>query len=92
MGIAVFYIAFFLAYPSWAKWERERNRRNGTHRTVTAGLVGPIDEVFHPNAYQAALIWEAQQELPVPAPDSDKTRPDLDSGRIVIDVPTVGGV
>ena len=41
---------------------------------------------IHPNAYWAQLIWEAQQELPVPAPDSDKSRPDLESGRVVIDL------
>jgi len=90
VGIVVFYTVFFLVYPRWAKWERERNRRNGTRRTVTSGMVGTLDEVFHPNAHQAQLIWEAQQELSVPAPDSDKNRPDLESGRVVIDLGTRG--
>lgn len=90
IGIMVLVIGFLLAYPRWAKWERARNRRNGTRRTVTAGMVGGIDEVFHPNAHQAALRWEAQQELPAPAPDSDKNRPDLVAGRVVIDLDSRG--
>ena len=90
VGIAVVFIVFLLVYPRWAKWERERNRRNGTRRTVTSGMVGGIDEVFHPNAHQAQLIWEAQQELPVPAPDSDKNRPDLEAGTVVIDLGSRG--
>lgn len=86
VGIAILFVGFLFAYPRWARWERERNRRNGTRRTVTSGMVGTLDEVFHPNAHAAQLLWEAQQELPVPAPDSDKNRPDLDSGRVVIDL------
>jgi|GEM_PF-1407114 len=86
VGIVLATVAFLLAYPRWARWERERNRRNGTSRTVTSGMVGGIDEVFHPNAHSAQLRWEAQQELPVPAPDSDKHRPDLESNRVVIDL------
>ncbi|MEP6481683.1 MAG: hypothetical protein ABJA94_06710 [Rhodoglobus sp.] len=85
-GIAVLFVAFLFFYPSWSKWERERNRVNGTRRTVTSGMVSGIDELFHPNAHQAQLVWEAQQEMPVPAPDSDKNRPDLDAGRVTIDL------
>ena len=90
VGITALFIGYLLAYPRWARWERERNRRNGTRRTMTSGMVGTLDEVFHPNAHQSQLAWEVQQELPVPAPDSDKNRPDLDSGRVVIDLDSRG--
>jgi len=88
VGVIVFYAVFFFIYPSWRRWEIERERVRHPERTPAAGVVGAIDEVFHPNAYQAKLIWEAQQELPVPAPDADGTRPDLDSGRVRIDLGT----
>lgn len=83
VGVAVLYTAFFFAYPRWRKWEIARERRRHPNRAV-AGLVGSVDEVFHPEAHQARLVWEAQQEVPAPAPDSDGSRPDLASGRIVI--------
>jgi hypothetical protein len=48
--------------------------------------MAPFDEIFHPTAYTANLIWEAEQSAPAPAPNADGTRPDLSSGRITIHV------
>ena len=87
IAVAVFYTAFFFAYPTWRKWEVARERRRHPGRTPTQGMVGTLDEVFHPHAYYAKLEWEAQQELPVPIPDSDRLRPDVYSGRVKIDLP-----
>ncbi len=33
-----------------------------------SGGFGVFDEVFHPQAYQAAVVWEAQSVMPAPAP------------------------
>ena len=86
IAVVVFYAAFFFVYPSWRRWEVARERSRNPGRTVTQGMVGTLDEVFHPHAYYANLEWEAQQELPVPAPDADPARPDVYSGRVTIDV------
>ena len=84
IGGLCFWIAFFLAFPSWRKWEIERERRRNPKTAPVGALVAPFDEVFHPHAYVANLEWQAQQEVPAPAPDSDGSRPDLASGRIRI--------
>ena len=86
IAVAVFFTAYFFAYPKWRKWEVARERAKHPGRTITQGMVGTFDEVFHPHAYYANLEWEAQQELPVPAPDADKLRPDVYSGTVTIDV------
>ena len=83
----VFYTVFFFVYPTWRKWELARARARTPGKTITQGVVGTFDEVFHPHAYYANLEWQAQQELPVPVPDADKLRPDVYSGRVTITLP-----
>ena len=85
-GIAVLCVVYLFAYPSWRRWEIERDRKRHPRKVPVGGLVAPFDEVFHPTAYEANLLWDAESVLPAPAPNADGLRPDLDSGRITIDV------
>jgi hypothetical protein len=87
VGGAALVVAYLFAYPSWRRWEIKRDRRRNVRTVPVGGLVAPFDEVFHPTAYEANLVWDAQAALPVPAPDSDGTRPDLASGKITLSVP-----
>jgi hypothetical protein len=87
LGGAALAIAYLFAYPSWRRWEIERDRKRKSRTVPAGGLVAPFDEIFHPTAYEATLLWDAQAVLPVPAPDSDGTRPDLASGTIRLFVP-----
>ncbi len=70
-----------LALMPW-DLRRQRERRR---RIVPAGLVGGIDEVFHPEAHEALLVWEAQLEAPAPAPTPGA--PPFPDGRIVLRLP-----
>ncbi|SDS68820.1 hypothetical protein [Microterricola viridarii] len=49
--------------PRLAASERKRRRRS-----AGGGMLGVVDEVFRPQTHEAHLVWEAQQELPAPAP------------------------
>ena len=61
-------------------------KRNSATRIATAGMLG-MDDIFHPSASEARTVWEAEQELPIPAPTPDKGRGVIEaSGRIVIEV------
>lgn len=82
--VTVAFVVFLFAYPSWRRWEIEHDRRRNPRTVPIGGLVAPLDEVFHPAAFEANLIWEAEKVIPAPAPDGDDTRPDLASGRIRI--------
>jgi len=86
IGIAVLCVAYLFAYPRWRRWEIARDRKRNARTVPVGGLVAPFDEVFHPMAYEANLIWDAESVLPAPAPNADGVRPDLDSGRITINV------
>ena len=86
LGAGALLVVFLFVFPSWRRWEVERDRRRHPHKVPTGALLVPFDEVFHPAAYEANLAWEAEQEMPAPAPDSDGSRPDLGSGRIRIDL------
>lgn len=69
--------AWFVAMPWMVKAEKRRQRRK-----IQSGTIGCLDEVFHPEAYQANIIWQAQTEMPAPAPlAGDKAFPD---GKIVL--------
>ncbi len=62
--------------------DRFKWRRQG------GGFMGAgFDEVFHPNAKEARLIWEIQAELPAPAAVAEDPPFDLEAGRITIMLP-----
>ena len=52
---------------------------------MQSGVLGAIDELFHPEAHTANVVRQALKELPAPAPLAGG--PDLGSGRIRIEVP-----
>lgn len=56
------------------------------HRRQASGLMGAaFDEVFHPDAKEARLVWELEQELPVEIENSeDSPYIDLENNKIVI--------
>lgn len=54
--------AFFSA-PWRGSVEKRRSRRR-----LQSNALGPFEEIWHPTARDANLIWEAQTELPAPAP------------------------
>lgn len=64
LGVPIVFAA--VAYSS-----RRRQRRGDRDAPSSAGLFG-FDELFHPSAHNARIIWEAEQEIPVPAPTPDK--------------------
>ncbi|AYG02772.1 hypothetical protein [Gryllotalpicola protaetiae] len=72
------FVIWFLAMPYLVHAEKRRQRKN-----AQSGTIGVFDEVFHPESHQARLVWEAQTELPAPAP-APGDKPDLDSGRITV--------
>lgn len=51
---------------------------------ISSGALGGIDEVFHPSGYNARTEWDAQQEIPEPAPTPDKGPGVIEGGRITI--------
>lgn len=52
----------------------------------SGGLLG-FDELFHPSAHNARVAWEAEQQIPIPAPTPDKGPGVIEKGsRIVIEV------
>ncbi|MEO7122748.1 MAG: hypothetical protein ABI400_06450 [Lacisediminihabitans sp.] len=74
-GVAI--AAWFVAMPWLVTAERRRQRQK-----IQSGTIGCFDELFHPEAYQANIIWQAETELPAPAPlPGDKAFPD---GKIVL--------
>ena len=65
---------------------RRRHRVGDTTAPSSAGLLG-FDELFHPSAHNARVTWEAEQQIPAPAPTPGKGPGVIDgSGRIVIEV------
>jgi hypothetical protein len=86
-GIAVVLVIYPFIYPRWRKWEIAREKKRNPRKVSAGGLVAPFDEVFHPTAYTANLLWEAEKSIPAPTPDADGNWPDLESGRITISVP-----
>lgn len=54
----------------------------------SGGLLG-FDELFQPSAASARVAWEAEQQLPAPAPTPDRGPGVIEGGRrIVIDLGT----
>ncbi|CAN5238613.1 hypothetical protein BH11ACT3_BH11ACT3_05700 [soil metagenome] len=70
-----------LAFPSYLR--RHPDQRGAS--SATGGLVGSVDDVFHPEGAAAALALDEEQRLvqPIPTPDGDKGIAD---GRIRIDL------
>ncbi|GAA1940245.1 hypothetical protein GCM10009775_35190 [Microbacterium aoyamense] len=64
LGIPIVFIAV-------AASTRHRQRSRDPRATSSGGLLG-FDELFHPTAHDARLQWEAEQELPAPAPSPDR--------------------
>ncbi len=57
-------------------WYLDSRRRKRGDKTL-GGVFGAFDEVFHPEAANAAEIREIQEELPAPSPlAGDPIRPD----------------
>ncbi len=83
-------IALILATPISLLWgvlaPKERKRRLDGTGASGGGLLG-MDELFHPGAYNARMLWEAEQIIPVPAPTPDKGPGVIEaSSRITIEV------
>lgn len=80
LGIPAVCLAItFVSLPWLLRGEREKRRSS-----PQAGAIGVADDLFHPEAYQAARIWETQLELPSPAAiPGDKA---LHTGKITIDL------
>ncbi len=74
----------------WSALDRRRLRRSGADdpwARMTGTLPGLLDEVFHPEAYEARLIQEVQRELPAPAPVPGDGPLEDGATRIVLSVP-----
>ncbi|GAA4189780.1 hypothetical protein GCM10022288_18130 [Gryllotalpicola kribbensis] len=81
IAFGVLFLVAFFAMPWIVQGERRRQRKK-----AQSGTVGVFDEVFHPEAKNARVMWEAQTELPAPAP-TPGDKPDLDGGHITIRLP-----
>lgn len=78
----------------WSAIERRRLRRSGAEdpwARLSGALPGLLDEVFHPQAYEARLIQEVQRELPAPAPVPGDGPLEEGATRIRISVPNEPG-
>lgn len=66
----------------WVADKRRTKRQGG--KTAISGIVGTLDEAFHPEAARATEIREIQQELPAEAPAPGD--PLVPGGKIIIDI------
>lgn len=70
---------------------RRRHHAGDAAAPSSAGLLG-FDELFHPSAHSARIAWEAEQEIPAPAPTPDRGPGVIEGGsRIVIEVSVLSG-
>jgi len=77
-------IAGAIATPAFLRDARRRQQR-GLGGSLS-GIAGGMDAIWRPSAEEAHAQWEAQLELPAPAPiPGDKG--DLDDGPVVIELP-----
>jgi hypothetical protein len=75
-------VAIPLAIPGMIRDARRRQARGGGS---LSGLGSGLDSVWRPSAEDAHAQWEAQIEVPAPAPTpGDQGR--MNDGRITIDV------
>lgn len=75
-------VALAFAIPAMI---RDTRRRQSRGRGTMSGIGSGFDSVWRPSAEDAHAQWEAQIEVPAPAPPpGDKGR--MQDGRITIDV------
>lgn len=67
----------FVALP----WLMPKQRRRHA-RSIQHGAIDPLDEIYHPSGHETKQIWEAQAELPAPAPDPGD--PPFRDGKVTI--------
>lgn len=80
-----------LFMPEHYRTSRRRQRLGDHDAPSSAGLLG-FDDLFHPSAHNARVIWEPEQVIPVPAPTPDKGPGVIEAGsRITIDVGKIDG-
>jgi hypothetical protein len=85
LGIVLVGTLTLIALAPRLKRDHLRRQFDGTAGGSLAGVGSGMDAVWRPSAEDAHARWEAQVELPAPAPTpGDRGR--LDDGRIVIDV------
>ena len=76
-----------LAIPIVFAWVgfsmRRRQKVDAQSQPSSGGLLG-FDELFHPSAHNARIVWEAEQEIPVPAPTPDKGPGIIVAGRRIV--------
>ena len=77
-------VAGAAATPALLRDARRRQRR-GVGGSLS-GIAGGMDAIWRPSAEAAHAQWEAQLELPAPAP-TPGDKGDLDGGPVVIEVP-----
>ncbi|BDZ46501.1 hypothetical protein [Naasia aerilata] len=63
VGLGLLLLGTFFSAP-WRGSADKRRRR----RRLQSNALGPFDEIWHPTARDANLIWQAQTEAPAPAP------------------------
>jgi hypothetical protein len=83
-GFVIVLLAAFVGLPLHL---RRHPEHRGPGTGASAGLVGSVDDVFHPEAHAAQLALDAQQRWVEPAPTPDGDRGIRDDGRIRITLP-----
>lgn len=53
-------------------YSAQKLQRSGDRSALSSGGLLGFDELFHPTAYDARIQWEAEQEIPAPAPTPDR--------------------
>ena len=66
-GAVTFTLAFLFAYPSWQRWETAKKRQTDP-RYTPPGLMGIVDELYHPDAHATRQIVEDERKAPAKAP------------------------
>jgi hypothetical protein len=61
-----------------------RRQSSDTHSQLSSGGLLGFDELFHPSAHEARIVWEAEQEIPVPAPTPDKGPGIIEADRRIV--------
>ncbi len=73
--VMMIFTAVFIGFSFWLPTYLKRHpERRSPSNSSYSGLIGSVDEVFHPEASTAALALDEQQRWvePAPTPDGDK--------------------